>query len=232
MIQIIQAGQAGKTKYLLDMHRLRARIFKERMGWDVNVDMQGLEVDDFDIPEAIYLLSCDDMQKVNGCWRILPTSLSTMIETVWPEFLEDIVMKKNSECWEMSRFAVDFSGMSAKEGLYNLNKTTAKMFCALTELCILCDIKEIYTLYDLRISRILQRLNCVPVQESRNRKIDDNDCYVGRFIPDHKMLEILRQASGIEEKLIFEDDLPPVLSARISLSDKKNSKGKVYAYAR
>lgn len=52
MIEIIQAGQAGKTRLLIEMYRLRAKIFKERMGWDVHVDMNGLEVDDFDTDEA------------------------------------------------------------------------------------------------------------------------------------------------------------------------------------
>jgi acyl homoserine lactone synthase len=231
MIQIIQAGQAGKVKYLLDMHRLRARIFKERMGWDVNVDMQGLEVDDFDIPEAIYLLCCNDQQKVTGCWRMLPTSLPTMIETVWPDFLEDIDLKKSPGCWETSRFAVDFGDLNAREGLSHLSDTTAKMFCALTELCILCDVYEIYTLYDLRISRILRRLNCVPEQESRSRKIDGNDCFVGRFIPDHQMLENLRAASGIQESLISRDDLPPILAAKLALSDQKKNEEEIYAHA-
>ena len=147
------------------------------------------------------------------------------------KFLEDIDIKKSSKCWEMSRFAVDFGGLSAKEGLYHLNETTAKMFCALTELCILCGIQEIYTLYDLRIARILKRLNCHPIRESQGRKIDGNDCYVGHFIPDRIMLENLRWAGKISDSLISEDDLPPILIAKISFSEKFKNDEEAYVHA-
>ena len=76
MIEIVQPGQAGKTSYLFDMHRLRTRIFKERMNWDVDIDKNGLEIDDFDLPEAVYVLALDDEKNVIGSWRFLPKILT------------------------------------------------------------------------------------------------------------------------------------------------------------
>ena len=63
VIEITQTGQSGKTNLLFDMHRMRARIFKEKMGWDVDVNHLGMEIDQFDIPEAIYFLALDDETK-------------------------------------------------------------------------------------------------------------------------------------------------------------------------
>lgn len=209
MIEIIQAGQAGKTRLMVEMYRLRAKIFKERMGWDVDVDMNGLEVDDFDTDEAIYLLTLNDDEQVTGNWRIIPTNNLTMIEKVWPHFLEDVPMRKSPMCWEMSRFAVDkLTGQNVKESIHSFNQTTAEMFCGLTELCILLGIEEIYTLYNKQIGKLLRRLDCDPVHVSRAYPINGEDSFVGRFIPDKHMLAKLQAATGQTKPLINPDDLP------------------------
>jgi N-acyl-L-homoserine lactone synthetase len=50
MLEIVQAGQAGKMNLLLDMHRLRKRVFKDKLGWNVTIQDEDLEVDQFDLP--------------------------------------------------------------------------------------------------------------------------------------------------------------------------------------
>lgn len=213
MIQVIQAGQAGKTRYLLEMYRMRALIFKERMGWDVNVDMHGLETDDFDTDAAIYLLSTNSDKKVVGSWRIIPTSHMTMIEKVWPEFTKDIKIEKSPFCWEMSRFGIlSNQEQSAKENINNFNKTTAELFCALTELCIHCGIEEIYTLYNKQIAKLLRRLNCEPLEVSSPRQVNGEDTYVGRFLPNKVMLSKLQEATSLTDGLIDFSDLPYALT--------------------
>lgn len=49
MIEIIQAGQSGKTESLIEMHRVRKFIFKDRMGWDVDISDDGLEIDNYEV---------------------------------------------------------------------------------------------------------------------------------------------------------------------------------------
>src|ERR1700733_3904624 len=107
MLEIAQTGQSGKSSLLFDMHRLRKRVFKDRMGWDVNVSPSGIETDQFDLPESIYLLALDDERRVIGNWRLLPTSGPTMIRDVWPQFLKTISMPRDDLVWEASRFAVN-----------------------------------------------------------------------------------------------------------------------------
>lgn len=228
MIEIIQPGQAGKTKLLLEMYRLRAKIFKERMGWDVHVDMNGLEVDDFDTDDAIYLLNINTQGRVTGNWRIIPTSSLTMIEKVWPHFLNDIDMQKSPLCWEMSRFAVDKSvGNNIKENIHSFNTTTAEMFCGLTELCTLLGIEEIYTLYNKHIAKILKRLDCAPIQVSQAYQINGEDSFVGRFIPDQAMLRKLQAATGTTCSLINQNDLPHPLQQQINFRKQNINKDKL-----
>jgi acyl homoserine lactone synthase len=221
MLEIVQAGQAGKTSLLFDMHRLRKRVFKDRMGWDVQITQGGLEVDQFDSPEAVYLLSLNGAGRVIGNWRLLPTTGPTMIRDVWPQFLDSLPMPVSATVWEASRFAVDSPEGQSQEGLAEVNQATQELFCGLTEVCLLTGIREVYTLYDMRIARLLKRLNCRARTTSERLRIDDFLAETGVFTTDETMLANLRAASGIRERLIQPDMLPPILQQRRELSLKE-----------
>ncbi|HEX2549434.1 MAG TPA: acyl-homoserine-lactone synthase, partial [Gammaproteobacteria bacterium] len=107
MIHIVQAGQAGKTKYLIDMHRVRTKIFRDRMGWNVDINKMGLEIDEYDLPETVYILSTDKNDKVVGVWRFLPTTSPSMIRNIWPQYLKTLPIPYSVSMCETSRFGVD-----------------------------------------------------------------------------------------------------------------------------
>jgi acyl homoserine lactone synthase len=211
MLEIVQTGQGGKSRHLFEMHRLRKRVFKDRMGWDVNISPSGMETDQFDLPESIYLLALDDGKRVVGNWRLLPASGPTMIRDVWPQFLNTISMPFSDRVWEASRFAVDVENKNSEEGLALLQSATQELFCGLTELCILCGIREVYTMYDMRIARLLKRLDCPPCTVSERLRIGDYLAQVGSFTTDIKMLSRLRASTGINHPLIDHSMFPPLL---------------------
>jgi len=70
------------------MHRLRRKVFHERMGWDVAVIRQW-EIDGFDVFDPLYLLSVDHNDRVVGSLRLLPTTGFTMINDVFSDLLPD-----------------------------------------------------------------------------------------------------------------------------------------------
>lgn len=211
MLAIVQAGQAGKTSLLFDMHRFRKRVFSDRMAWDVHITAQGLEIDQFDLPEAIYILALNDAHQVIGTWRLLPTSGPTMIRDVWPEFLDTIAMPESPDVWEASRFAVDSPSSDPTASMAQVNRATQELFCGLTELCGMLGIRQVYTMYDMRIARLLKRLDCVPSSLSARRTIAGASAQVGAFTTDGAMLAKLRAATGIQESLIHVEELPPLL---------------------
>src|SRR6185437_6644996 len=100
-----------------------------RMGWDVHISPGGLEVDDFDTPEAVYLLCLNEYGRVIGNWRLLPTTGPYMIRDVWPEFLQSINIREASDAWEASRFAVDSLMGASAESLAMINAATQEMLC-------------------------------------------------------------------------------------------------------
>jgi acyl homoserine lactone synthase len=211
MLEIVQAGQAGKTSLLFDMHRLRKRVFKDRMGWNVSVTPGGLEIDDFDLPETVYLLALSNDGHVIGNWRLLPSTGPTMIRKVWPQFLDSIDMPRSPLVWEASRFAVNGPDEQSVEGMAQISLATQELFCGLTDLCLLCGIREIFTMYDMRIARLLKRLDCVPHRVSARVDVDGRASHVGCFKTDEAMLARLRVATGIDHALVTADMLPPVL---------------------
>jgi len=212
MLEIVQAGQSDKIDYLIDMHRLRKRIFRDRMSWDVNISDGGLEVDQFDLPETIYLLALDDSHRVIGNWRLMPTTGPTMIRDVWPEFLETIDIPSVPYAWEASRFGVEVAECDDTDAsLAKVTCATQELFCGLTELSILCGIRQIYTMYDMRIARLLKRLNCKPSKISKRLNIAGTLAEVGMFDTNDAMLADLREASNIQHRLVTPDMLPPLL---------------------
>ena len=73
MIQLITPDRYGEfLGELAEMHRLRYRIFKERLGWDVEVSGD-MEIDEFDACRPAYLLQTDDNGRIQGCVRLVPT---------------------------------------------------------------------------------------------------------------------------------------------------------------
>lgn len=196
MIEIVKAGQFGKSGLLFDMHRLRTRVFKERLCWDVTVNEDNLEVDQFDIPEAVYLLSVQQ-ERVVGVWRLLSSTGPTMIRDVWPQFAASLQFPNDSRTWEASRFAVSPIEDNPAEAKRQSHKIVAEMFCGLIEYCMCNDIQHIFTLYNEGINRMLKRIDCRPYAVSDRLPIDGELAQVGAFRTDAAMLARIRQATGI-----------------------------------
>jgi N-acyl-L-homoserine lactone synthetase len=118
---------------------------------------------------------------------------------------------------------VDSTKRDASEGLAEVNKATAEMFCGLVETCIMCGITELFTLYDMRIARLLRRVDCRARAVSERIKIDEHPTEIGAFLMNDEMLSRLRTATGTAEALVTPDMLPPVLKARYDKVQKQQA---------
>jgi acyl homoserine lactone synthase len=98
-----------QSKDLWDMHKLRAKVFKDRMGWDVPI-MSGMEIDGYDAIEPRYMLMKEPGGLLRGCWRILPTEGPYMLKDSFPELLHGQSAPEHPQIWELSRFAIETEG--------------------------------------------------------------------------------------------------------------------------
>jgi acyl homoserine lactone synthase len=97
------------TQELGDMHRLRAKVFKDRMGWDVPL-MSGMEIDGYDAIEPTYMMIRESGGSLRGCWRILPTEGPYMLKDSFPQLLHGQPAPEDPKIWELSRFAIETEG--------------------------------------------------------------------------------------------------------------------------
>ena len=90
---------------LAEMYRLRARIFGERMGWEVAI-LSGMEIDEYDSQSPHYMLLRDSADNVCGCWRLLPTQGPYMLRDTFGRLLHGQDAPVSPRIWELSRFAI------------------------------------------------------------------------------------------------------------------------------
>ena len=142
------------SEVIMGMHRLRGRVFKERLDWDVSFT-DGLEIDQYDTFNPTYLLALEQSDVV-GCVRLLPTTGHNMLADTFPVLLDGNAAPKATRIWESSRFCVDTKRVAAtaENGLRN---ATFLLFAAMIEWGQQRDLQAIVTVTDLRMERILRR---------------------------------------------------------------------------
>lgn len=182
------------------MFRLRHRVFKERLDWDVRTQ-NGMEIDSFDDLDPVYLMAFDQSERLVGTWRMLPTTGPYMLKDVFPVLLDDVPPPCHPQTWEGSRFAVDCEYMG-KDSLAALSRVTSEIFCAVVEFCIAHKCDEVVTVYDARIGRLLPRLGCHPTWQSRKMRIGKTVTMAGRFDANSEVLRRMRKINGIQGSVI------------------------------
>lgn len=159
MIRIVQGHDRKDHQAALDqMHCLRAKVFADRLGWQVEV-LDGREIDQFDRLDPVYLLAIDDDGDVIGCARLLPTTGPTMLSQVFSKLLGPDQAIRSPIVWESTRFCVDTPRLTER-GPRSLARTTAHLMAAEIEIGLSAGLKHIVTVIDLRMERILMRAGC------------------------------------------------------------------------
>lgn len=93
------------TQLFEQMGHYRRKVFINQLGWELNT-VNGMELDEFDGPDAVYVSSQDDEGNVNGVARLLPTTGPYLMEKVFPQLWAEKELPRDPQIWELSRFAV------------------------------------------------------------------------------------------------------------------------------
>lgn len=111
MSQLIKIGARIEFQSieLWGMYRLRAKVFRDRMGWDVPI-LSGMEIDGYDALDPYYMVISETGNQVRGCWRLLPTEGPYMLKDTFPELLHGHPVPEDANVWELSRFAIETEG--------------------------------------------------------------------------------------------------------------------------
>jgi N-acyl-L-homoserine lactone synthetase len=159
MIIIVEAHNAEKYAHLLEqMFRQRARIFHDRLGWDVIVK-DGKERDRFDDENPVYIIYTDDAgRKVKGSLRLLPTTGPTLLADFFSDTVPDAAHLAAPTIWECTRFCLD-------EDIWQKDKedilfASTVLLVALGDLAVLAGIESIIGNFDASALHLWRRIGC------------------------------------------------------------------------
>ncbi|MGY3564236.1 N-acyl-L-homoserine lactone synthetase [Bradyrhizobium sp. USDA 4463] len=202
MIQLITPplyGQFAET--LAEMHRLRYRVFKLRMAWDVQTSGD-MEIDDFDALHPAYLVQLCDNGQVQGSVRLLPTLGPTMLRDTFSVLLEGHPAPSTPVVWESSRFAIDVA-IDAPKGDHGITRAAYELFAGMVEFGLSRKLTDIVTVTDVRMERILRRAGW-PLRRIGNPTTIGNTVAVAGYLAiSSEILAGLRKSGGLSTPVLW-----------------------------
>jgi acyl homoserine lactone synthase len=154
VVELSRAEYGANISLLMGMHRLRRKVFKDRLDWSVSTTGD-LEMDRYDMLDASYLVVAE-RGAVLGCVRLLPTTGPNMLADTFPELLDGGPAPRSNLVAESSRFCVDTDATNVTtDG--GLRRATFMLFAAMLEWGEARGLASIATVTDLRMERILRR---------------------------------------------------------------------------
>lgn len=143
-----------ECQLIRDMHLMRARVFKDRLGWAVTCGQDG-EHDEFDLLRPTYILVATLAGNLAGCARLLPAAGPTMLEKVFPQLLEQGALASHVNMIESSRFCVDTAALTGERGI--IHEATFSLLAGIAQWSLQHGYNELVTATDLRLERLLKR---------------------------------------------------------------------------
>lgn len=159
MMKLFHGHEAHRFPDLYDqMLQLRARVFHDRLGWDVVVS-EGRERDEFDDFNPLYGVAlCPKGEQVLGSFRLLQTTGPTMLGTVFRQLLPDGLSVRSPIIWESTRFCVDTAATEAAD--HGLSNLTGRLLAAVYETGLYAGLSHVVTVIDVRMERVMRRAGC------------------------------------------------------------------------
>ncbi|WP_298260622.1 acyl-homoserine-lactone synthase [uncultured Litoreibacter sp.] len=154
MIRYISAVELVTYPKLFDsMLRDRAIQFHQRLNWDVSVDDNGFERDEYDMRNPLYILWETASGEHGGSMRFMPTTAATMVN----DHFSDLAGRKirDPHIWETTRFCVS---PSAQDG----GRIAALLMLAGAQFGVGQGLSHAVGVFDARMIRIYRKLGWLP----------------------------------------------------------------------
>jgi acyl homoserine lactone synthase len=134
----------------------RHKIFIEKLGWQLPV-RDGMERDQFDRPDTLYVVTQDDNGDICGCARLLPTTNAYLLGEVFPQLMNGLPAPCAGHIWELSRFAA--ADVSKNLTLpQNMAKMSRDLLAAAVMVAAKQGAARLITVSPLGVERLLHRM--------------------------------------------------------------------------
>jgi len=153
MLHYLYADQLDQYPLLRDtMFRDRAAQFKERLGWDVSVDSNGFERDEYDDMNPLYVIWSLPDGRHGGSMRFLPTTAECMVNDHFGHMLNGETIK-SPLIWECTRFCLSNDAD---------RKTAAALVLGAGEVMERFSLEHFVGVFDPRMERIYRLYGVQP----------------------------------------------------------------------
>ncbi|MEO7241585.1 MAG: acyl-homoserine-lactone synthase [Variovorax sp.] len=142
--------------------RYRHKVFIEKLGWELACQ-EGLEYDQFDRDDTIYVVARSASDSVIGIARLLPTSRPYLLGDVFPKLMGGLPLPNSDSIWELSRFAaVDFDSTAKSSPMAQFSSPLAIGLLRETiALAARSGAKRLIAVTHLGVERLLRRAGFV-----------------------------------------------------------------------
>jgi acyl homoserine lactone synthase len=167
------------SRVISQMHDFRHDVFVKRLGWSLPM-LHGLEKDQYDTPEAKYVLQHNDDGRMTACARLLATTSAYMLPELFPQLLGEEEAPRDPAIWELSRFAT--SVRQTREGrILALSQPTLDFLGLIVEFARSRAIEQLVLVTSVGIERLLLRAG-VAVHRLAPPALIDGGLHVALFI--------------------------------------------------
>ena len=187
MILVIEPHNASRHKQLLEaMFRLRARVFRDKMKWDVNV-VDGMERDEYDDLDPVYIVLTDETaSEVYGSLRLLPTTGPTLLANTFSDTLPDAANLTAPTIWECTRLCIDDKLVGDRPE--NLILASARLIEGLGEVALKAGIETVLGVFEPMMLRVYRRIGCTLEILGCTRRFE-RPVYLGAFAVSEEILK-------------------------------------------
>jgi len=155
ILTAFEADRDDHADIFEQMYRLRARLFS---GWRVTVQ-NGLEKDRFDEMNPLYVCVVSEAGQLLASLRLLPTTGPHMLSDVFPDVVGEAGIIRHPLILESSRFCIDTRAATGF-GSEGINLVTRELLHGLFSTARAAGMKNIISVYDVYVERILRRAGC------------------------------------------------------------------------
>ncbi len=122
---------------LRQMWRQRYKAFVEDLGWKL-ATRNGLEIDQFDTDNTVYLIASDNGDAVTGSMRLIPTTEPHLMSDLFSE-LCDMGVPRGADIWESSRTNIRPDEPESRD----MTQTMGEIMCGMMEFGLLYGARQI-----------------------------------------------------------------------------------------
>ena len=158
MIRYVFAHELHKYPHLVDgMFKDRTSQFRDRMKWDVAVDANGWERDQYDALAPLYIIYENEDGTHGGSGRLMPTTGRTMIGEHFSHLTDGVVIQSPT-IWEITRLCISPNVKSAREAM----KITSSLLLAGIDAGLRFGLEFYVGVFDEPMLRVYKRLDFAP----------------------------------------------------------------------